>query len=161
MSTTVQSQREFTGNRMLVCMCAFFGVIIAVNLGLTYFALSTDTGLVVKNSYVASQDFNTRQAAAREQERLGWALSVEAGDDVLIITALDAAGAPLTGAAMTGRIGRPVTDRQDRAVSFNEDEPGVYRLATTLSGGDWQLDVTATRPDGDRFRRIFRLTGGR
>ena len=45
-------------------MLAFFGVIIAVNVVMATLASTSWTGLVVENSYVASQEFN-RKADAR------------------------------------------------------------------------------------------------
>ena len=44
----------------LAMFVAAFGVIIAVNLVLAYNAVKTFPGLEVKNSYVASQEFNER-----------------------------------------------------------------------------------------------------
>ena len=52
--------KEFTGRHMLAIMLAFFGTIIAVNLVMAIFASRSWTGLVVKNSYVASQEFNEK-----------------------------------------------------------------------------------------------------
>ena len=46
---------RFTGFHMLACMIVFFGVIVAVNLTMATLASQSWTGLVVKNSYVASQ----------------------------------------------------------------------------------------------------------
>ena len=62
---------EFTGRHMLAAMLAFFGVIIAVNITMAVFAQTSWTGFVVRNSYVASQEFNGKVAAARAQAALG------------------------------------------------------------------------------------------
>ena len=53
----------FSGRHMLLTMLAFFGVIIGVNLTMAWFARSSWTGLVVENSYVASQEFNAKMEA--------------------------------------------------------------------------------------------------
>ena len=52
---------EFTGWHMFTIICMFFGTIITVNMILAFNAGSTWTGLVVKNTYVASQIFNEEQ----------------------------------------------------------------------------------------------------
>jgi nitrogen fixation protein FixH len=62
--------REFTGRHMLMIMLAFFGVIITVNVVMARFAMTSWTGLVVENSYVASQQFNEKMMAVRTQNDL-------------------------------------------------------------------------------------------
>src|SRR5690554_7987410 len=76
-----QGQREFTGRHMLFVMLAFFGVIITVNVTMAVLANRSWTGLVVGNTYVASQEFNERTERGRAQIALGWepALTVEPG----------------------------------------------------------------------------------
>ena len=58
-----RTMREFTGKHMLAIMIAFFGVVFAVNFTMVYFSRHSWTGLVVENSYVASQEFNEKTAA--------------------------------------------------------------------------------------------------
>ena len=52
------ARREFTGYHMVAVMTLFFGTIISVNLLMAWYANTSWSGLVVKNSYVASQEFN-------------------------------------------------------------------------------------------------------
>ena len=61
--------KQLTGRHVLMIFCGAFGIIIGVNLLLAWSAVSTFPGLEVKNSYVASQQFDERKAA---QEALGW-----------------------------------------------------------------------------------------
>ncbi len=65
---------EITGLKVFLIACAFFGVIIAVNILLAVKAVSTFPGLEVPNSYVASQTFDADRTA---QESLGWTLATE------------------------------------------------------------------------------------
>ena len=53
--------RTFTGRHMTMVLVAFFGTIIVVNFTMARFASSTFGGVVVENSYVASQHFNLAQ----------------------------------------------------------------------------------------------------
>ena len=48
----------FTGRHITMILVAFFGVVIAVNLVMAHYASSTFGGVVVENSYVASQEYN-------------------------------------------------------------------------------------------------------
>jgi len=151
---------QMTGRKLLFIMIAFFGVIIAVNLTLTVFALNTDTGLVVRNSYVASQDFNRMQSAANEQEKLGWRMDIGRTAGALKIEATGSDGTDLAGLTIKGTAGRPVSDFQDRELTFVETSPGSYSAPAELGPGDWQVDVTARDAEGNSFRRIYRIDGG-
>ena len=51
------SQKTFTGRHMLLLVSAFFAAVIAANGTMAYFAARSWTGLVVENSYVASQEY--------------------------------------------------------------------------------------------------------
>ena len=50
--------RNFSGKHMAIILVSFFGVVIVVNLVMARLAVSTFGGVVVENSYVASQEFN-------------------------------------------------------------------------------------------------------
>ena len=56
----------FTGWHMLAIMIMFFGTIITVNLIMAWNASHSWSGLVVQNTYVASQQFNGKVALAKE-----------------------------------------------------------------------------------------------
>jgi nitrogen fixation protein FixH len=75
--------RPFTGWHMLAVMIAFFGVIVAVNVTMATLALTSWTGLVVQNSYVASQEFNDRARAGRAQAALGGTAELAYSNGVL------------------------------------------------------------------------------
>src|SRR3546814_2526847 len=60
-------QKRFTGRHAAMILVAFFGVVIAVNIVMASFALSTFGGTVVDNSYVASQHYNQWLARADAQ----------------------------------------------------------------------------------------------
>jgi nitrogen fixation protein FixH len=61
---------------MLFSMVAFFGVIITVNMIMARFAVTTWSGLVVPNTYVASQQFNTQAELNRGRSRPGISMSL-------------------------------------------------------------------------------------
>lgn len=158
--SAVRDEKPFTGRRMLVYVLAFFGVIIAVNMVLMTLALRTDNGLVVRNSYVASQNFNRNQDEARAQAALNWSVALVWNDGELTLTYRDAQGMPLRDLEVTGRVGRPVTARDDRAVVLTRTGSGSYTTELTLGAGFWDVDLTATDAEGQRFRRIFQIRVG-
>ena len=82
--------RPFTGRHMAMIMIAFFGVVIAVNVLMARFAVSTFGGVVVENSYVASQHFNRWLDEARVEGALGWKAVLSRTADGRVIAELKA-----------------------------------------------------------------------
>ncbi len=151
------SPRQFTGWHMLALVCGFFGVVIAVNVTMAMLATGSWTGLVVKNSYVASQHFNEELLDARTQDALGWTSSMTYADGQLQFTMAARDGAGLSGARVDARLARPVGIEQDRIVTLTEDQPGTYRHDGSLAPGVWNVDVLAHTRTGTNYRQIFRL----
>ncbi|MBY0519091.1 MAG: FixH family protein [Sphingomonas sp.] len=132
--------RPFTGWHMLAIMVAFFGVIIAVNFTMARFAIGTFGGVVVDNSYVASQRFNGWLAEARAQDKLGW--RVVPGIDStgrLQIAATDAQGA-LIGGQMTVTARHPLGRLPDRTIAMRATPTGFIADAP-LPAGRWKLRI--------------------
>ena len=149
--------KEFTGWHMLAIMIGWFGIVIAVNLFMAWNATSSWTGLVVKNSYVASQHFNEVTAEKRAQMAMGWkAIPVYEGG-VLTLDLRDAQRAPIEDAIITAKLGRPSYDAQDHMVQFAETTPGTYTGTTELANGVWDAEVTVTGAGGDIWTRTLRF----
>lgn len=144
----------FTGRKMLFSILTFFGVIIAANMTMMGFALTTHTGMVVPNSYVASQDFNKHIAADAAQRALGWQAQLSANETGIEVKFVDKAGTALHGLKVEGMIGRPVTAAEDQRLILAEKVPGAYTAPASLAPGDWRLDATARTADGQTFRII-------
>lgn len=127
---------------MAAIMVVFFGVVIAVNVLMARFAVSTFGGVVVENSYVASQHFNTWLDEAKAEKALGWkALFGRDGKDRVAIDLRDAAGKPLTGATVTAVAEHPLGLRHDENLTFREEAPGRY--GAVLDAGRWRLRLAA------------------
>ena len=131
--------KTFTGRHMLATMIAFFGVIIAVNFTMAFLASSSWTGLIVKNGYVASMDFNDKLAAAREQKSRGWQARPAYLDGVLSLHLVDQTGSPVVLENLQATYGRPVSSAQDRIAALNYAGNGLYRVEQRLESGLWQL----------------------
>jgi nitrogen fixation protein FixH len=86
---------RFTGKHMFLIMAAFFGTIIAVNGFMAYKASNSWTGLIVKNGYVASQDFNAKVEEARRQSARGWTGDISYGSGKVSLTLADKTGRPV------------------------------------------------------------------
>lgn len=147
---------QFTGTHMLVTILCFFGVIIAVNLTLAYFASGTWTGLVVKNSYVASQQYNEKLAEVRRQQDTGWSSQFDYSGEKAQFALLAREGNMLRGFDVKARFSRPTHENEDRDLVMTEGANG-YETAVSLAPGVWNVEVTATGSDDRGYRKIFRL----
>lgn len=147
----------FTGWHFLAIILAFFGVVISVNLFMAWNATSSWTGLVVKNSYVASQNFNEVTAEKRAQMAMGWKAVPSYENGTLTLDMRDAQRAAIEDAIITAKLGRPSFDAQDHMVQFAETTPGIYAGATELAGGIWNAEVTVTGAGGDIWTRTLRF----
>lgn len=151
---------EFTGKHMLFTMLAFFGVIITVNLIMARFAVTTWSGLVVPNTYVASQQFNAKAAESRAIDALGYRVKLIPYGDGLEIDFVDAAGNPAEADAMIAELRRPVGEHSDRHMVLTRDADGVYRGAGELAEGEWIATVVATRDGQTLYRKGRRFHVG-
>lgn len=143
-------QREFTGKHMLLVVGLFFGTIIAVNLIMAYFATSSWTGLVVKNSYVASQGFNEKLAAEKAQDALGWNADVGYADGAIRYQLLDAAGKPVLADFAEAELKRPSHEREDQIITLLPIE-GAYVADFALANGAWDIFVTLKSENGTPY----------
>jgi nitrogen fixation protein FixH len=144
----IAAERPFTGRHMLVIMLAFFAVVLGANLSLVYFANHSWTGLVVKNSYVASQQFNeTTEKLARAEAGLHVTPAYQAG--VLTLTLIDDGQRPFPASHVSVVIGRPSHEGEDRVLELARQSDGVFAVETELGKGLWQGMLTARRPGYD------------
>ncbi|GAB4348020.1 MAG: FixH family protein [Oricola sp.] len=149
--------KEFTGWHMLGVLVLFFGTIIGVNLTLAWFANSTWTGLVVPNSYVASQHFDEVTAEKRRQAELGWSAALSHDDGVLAVDLKDKDGNYIRNAIVSAKIGHPVQDRDDQTVTLLEKGGGAYAAEVELRPGLWDVDLTVTGPKGELWTHSIRF----
>ncbi len=156
MPTPTTQPKQFTGRHMLFAMLAFFGVIITVNLTMAMFANSTWTGLVVKNSYVASQAYNRELEQAKVQAARGWTGNISYSDGSVVLSLTDKAGQPVLLETLIARIGRPAFEQADHRVAMVHQGNGVYHAEDTLEPGIWQVSVRGTSSQGD-YRLDTRL----
>ncbi|PKQ12330.1 MAG: nitrogen fixation protein FixH [Alphaproteobacteria bacterium HGW-Alphaproteobacteria-1] len=142
-------ERKLTGRHVFFIFSGAFGTIIAVNLFLAYSAVSTFPGLEVKNSYVASQEFNERKAA---QEALGWDVRATHGGGVLRLAIIDAEGQPVRVASLDATVGRATHVAEDQRPDFHFDGRG-YVAPVTLAPGNWNIRMVAKASDGTAFQQ--------
>jgi nitrogen fixation protein FixH len=142
-----ESSRPLTGRKVLFIAIAGFGVIIAVNLVLAYKAVTTFSGLVVTNSYVASQDFDSIRDA---QDALGWNFEIGQKDGQLFVTLTDDQGVPVWPETVQAVAGRPTTDRDDAPMALVATATG-YIADLPAAAGNWLINFSAISADGTAY----------
>jgi nitrogen fixation protein FixH len=152
--TTMQG--TFTGRHMLAIMLAFFGLVIAVNVTMAVVAGSTWTGFVVRNSYVASQEFNGKVAAARAQDALGWKAELAIADGQARLTLFDRDGAPLAMERTEIVLRNPASDADDRTIVLDADGEAMS-ARVDVRDGLWVVEIDALVPGHEPWRDTRRI----
>jgi nitrogen fixation protein FixH len=133
---------EFTGRHMALVMGAGFGVVVTVNLVMAVLAGSTFGGVVVENSYVASEKFNSWLERAERSRQLGWRVDIARSDGgrLLITTGDVPAGAEVSAVAR-----HPLGQETDRKLQFSGTGEGAFLSRESLPPGRWtlRLEVSA------------------
>lgn len=149
--------REFTGRNMAFLMIAFFAVVISVNILMAVVASKSWTGLVVKNSYVASQQFNEKTAEMEHSAAMKIRTDFSYRDGVLRVHLADAAGANLAVNAVDLRIGRPSNESEDKSVKMSCSADGTCTADLKLAPGLWTGEIESDLPGLGHWLRPMRL----
>lgn len=157
MNSRAGQPRQFTGLHMLAIMVAFFGVIIAVNLLMATFANTSWTGLVVQNTYVASQQFNERVAESRAQAALGWKGTLTIAGGEIRYSLNDASGAPVRAESVTTSFRRPAYEAEDWQVTLARKADGTFSATAAVRDGIWIVNTEARMTDGAPYQEARRI----
>ena len=141
MQTNHAKPFRFTGKHMTIILVVFFGVVIAVNVLMARLATQTFSGVVVDNSYVASQHYNAWLDEAAKEKALGWKAAVERRADgrlVVRFTGSDAAPVP-DKAVLSGEAWHPLGRVADHDLVFEQQADHSYLSTKPLADGRWRL----------------------
>ncbi len=145
--------KPLTGRTVFLITASAFAVIIAVNVTMAVNAVRTFPGLEVKNSYVASQQFQDKREA---QEALGWTVATDYADGRLKLAFKGQNGAPITVNNLQVMVGRTTVAEDDVQPQF-EMVNGAYTADLDLGRGKWMLQVQAEAEDGTPFQQRLDL----
>ena len=148
--------KPLTGRKVLLIAVASFGVVLAANLAMLFAATGTFPGLVVENSYVASQGWDQK---ANAQRALCWKAVADYGDGTLRVMMTGRTGVPVTGLSVAAVVGRPASTRDDVRIELTEGVDG-YAAPLDLPIGRWRVMITGANAEGDNFEAVaeFRVT---
>ncbi|ART99982.1 FixH family protein [Yoonia vestfoldensis] len=153
MTADIQKPREFTGKHMLAVMVGGFGIIITVNFGMAYMAVSTFPGVEARSTYVASQTFEVNRTA---QDALGWDVVATLDDGLLTLAIHDADGAPVQPKVRKAIFGRATHTGEDHTPDFAWNGTALAAMVPSRDGY-WNLRLELESADGTIFRRRIQL----
>ena len=115
-------------------------VVILINAGMIWAALSTFPGQAGQDGYDLSNDYNQVLRAAARQRALGWhvVLRLDAAHRLTLRLA-GPDGRPLVATAAVAEAERPVGPRQVHRFVLIPVAPGHYRAGGPLPRGQWQV----------------------
>lgn len=152
-------RHSLTGKHMFALMVGFFAIILIANMSLVYFAAQSWTGLVVQNSYVASQQFNATTALLEKAE-VGVKVRATADHGILRLQLSATDGGALSAKNLTVTIGRPTHEGEDVTLKLNAEENGKFSVKHNLLAGVWSGRVFADIPGHPGWDRHLRIIVG-
>ncbi|KPF44127.1 FixH family protein [Rhizobium sp. AAP43] len=147
MSADAKKSFTFTGWHMVAVMVSFFGVIIAVNFTMAYLATSSWSGLVVKNTYVASQEFNGKTAAIREMLSTGIVGETKVTVSGIRYRLMLPGNVPVVADSVLAHFKRPVGVEHDFELALTPAGDGLYIADRDIQPGNWIVEIMA-KTDG-------------
>jgi nitrogen fixation protein FixH len=153
MRTSSHKGFVFTGWHMAAVIVLFFGTIISVNVYMAYNAVTTWSGFVVENTYVASQQFNGKVEEARALAATGVTGRLAVTADTIRYEISGPGGQPVAADRLVLNFKRPVGERQDFTVEPKPSGTGIFILRREVLPGHWIVAATAER-DGARILHL-------
>lgn len=138
-----KDDRHFTGRHMWILALSFFGIIITVNVVMATLAMRSWTGLVVPNSYIASQEFEEKRLAHEAQTAAGWRATLTYLPGAARLVIFDGARGPIELGDVLLKLNRPVGGHDDHTLRLGRKDDGSYEAAVELPTGLWEATVTA------------------
>ncbi|PWC34659.1 hypothetical protein TSO352_24910 [Azospirillum sp. TSO35-2] len=132
-----------------------FMVVLAVNVLMVHFAMSSWTGVETENHFLKGISYNRDLAGARAQAERGWTVnteftSTEPRKAMVAITARDKAGNILKDATVTVTLIRPTSEGHDKTLSLPYLGEGRYAAPVELDlEGQWDLRLVIAHAAGD------------
>ncbi|CDX12371.1 Nitrogen fixation protein FixH [Mesorhizobium plurifarium] len=162
MSAEMPKPREFTGKHMLVSILAFFTVVIGVNVTMATLAQTSWTGLVVENTYVASQQFNEEAKKGRAQAALGWKGKLTVASGEVRYSLVDSQGKPVPLRGVKVLFRHPAYEAEDEALTLAAVAGGAgsadaFAVRHTPRNGVWIVEIDADAGLASPFRDVRRV----
>ena len=141
-------RKSFSGWHMAGILVGGFAVVVAVNLLMASLAVGSFGGVVVENSYVASQKFNGWLAASAAENQLGWKASIRRNGDGYLEVATEGAPEDLF---VLAELRHPLGKTDTLRWELLPDERGGFVSPNALPEGRWLVRLTLSA-DGEQMK---------
>ena len=132
-------------------LAGLFGIVVAVNAIMIWFATSSWTGMATEGAYQKGLDYNRNLQAASDQAALGWTVDidvalVEASQGEIGVLLLDREGKPLERAEIAATFERPTHEGADFTVDLQPRGAGRYGAGLeAMLPGAWNVHTVVRR----------------
>ncbi|KAA6187039.1 FixH family protein [Thiohalocapsa marina] len=141
--------------------------VLAVNITMVVFAITTNPGLVRADYYEGGRDVE-RTVMSRLEQGPGWSMTIDAPADLVVDASavvrffvVDKVGQPVRPDAVTFYVYRPSDAQLDFSLPMREEAPGRYAADVSFPvGGVWDSLVSVQVGD-DEYAVSQRLSVGR
>ncbi len=156
------SEVKLTGLKVLLIFVGFFGVIMAVNFVMAYYAIHTFSGMQTEKPYESGLAYNRAIADAKAQVSRGWTVEehVERQADGLVgVSAVikDASSTPLDDLTVLARLRSPIDSKLDHTLTLIGGLNGQYRGTVDAAAGQWDIEIVAEQKSVAAFKSINRV----
>ncbi len=152
-----KKQWTFTGKHMLIIIVSFFTVVFGMNIFMAISAKNSWTGLVVKNTYVASQEYNKKLATTKAQHDRGWTSSVDFKDNKLIFSLRDKNNEAIDAKEVKLQVNRVIGTEGELHLILQNNENGDYSSPAILRDGIWNIFIVAILNNGENFEHYYQI----
>lgn len=149
---TAPAKKKLTGWAVFWGVVAFFTTVAAVDAVFIYFAVHSYSGTVTEQPYETGLAYNETIAAAEKQAALDVQSKGGFEDGYIVLDLRTKAGTPIANAKVSGRIMRPVNERDDIDIVFENAGNGIYKAE--MKGAATGLWIARTEAAWDN--RIYR-----
>lgn len=145
---------ELKGLHVLLILLGFFGITIAVNAAMSFYAIETFSGEDVSTPYMRGLAYNSTLRERAAEAALGWKVTIAAersgkAGALLIVDVADRDGVPIRALDVAATLRRPTNAALDRTVVATAAGAGSYRVAVAnLAAGQWDVIVRAKNDRG-------------
>lgn len=142
---------------------AAFGLVIAANAVLIWFATESFSGLDTERPYEKGLLYNQAIVAAEQVAALSWTAEISTVEDEhgrqLRVRLRDRTGLPVGARSLAGVLARPTDAALDRALTFREVDDGLYEseVLAELPIGLWEVRIYEQHGTGDKWQMSARI----
>jgi nitrogen fixation protein FixH len=157
-----KSNFHLTGWKVLCILIAFFGVIMAVNFVMAYYAIHTFSGMQTEKPYESGLAYNRAISEAKAQASRGWHVDIgmeRAADGTMgmNVTLNDAASHPLDNLNIKAALRSPIDSKRDHVLALVGIGFGKYTGVTSAEAGQWDVEIIAESDHATVYRSINRI----